>query len=845
MSSSDPLGPPGGAPALRTLGLGILAFLSGCCALGYEVLLIRALTTVLGDMFYVHAALLATFLVGIGLGAKLAFRAFRYLFALEFATGLYALVLPAGLRWLAEQPFLAGLTSSPLPAVAVTASLVIAPGLFIGFSIPLFSAYVKANAGVRLAFQKIYNAYNLGALLSVLVVEFLFVRHLGVTGSMGVLGAINLLNGALLLIMRAAPPTPPVQEPRRLGASVITAVLLASAASAMFQMFFLKLLYLVFAPHRENFAIALTVTLLGLFLGAFLASRTQVSFPTLMMLLPAALAVIYSFYEPLVRLSQSTAPGPGSSDVVFLGHKLVFGSFFALLPMVLFGGTLPALMRSEREVASESGALLCASSLANAAGYLLYVLVGHPWLSAAEVLVALGVVALIAGLLVADRWQPVAATVVVSGLAIMAVFWSEGRFYLSQWLAGYHADWRVETFKSGAESATLVRGNDYSWITYNGHPSILVERAGIINLAEMMSGVIPALGAPRLDRALVLGVGTGITAGSVSRIFRATDAVEINQAFLDMLPRLAHANLGLHENPAASLHLADGRAFLVGRPSVYDAIVNSIPAPTYYSASKIYTVEFYERVRRALKPDGVFCTWLGVGDMTEQGVIVVLSALRRSFSYCDLRIMRSGYYMATCSATPIRPRPFRDLPVQDSLRRALERSAPWFDLDQLFTDHRISEEILQFAPKVTRENTDDFPTLEFQVTRAAQARLLRQNDPFLARWAEMGIDPIREWESVDTQRAVRQAGVFFVLARAYFEKFFARRLENDHARNEAFQAWIDRHHPPGLAAGSGRQSGGARQAPRAGPSRRRGRTPRDDPRPTPRRGSRLAARRCC
>jgi spermidine synthase len=775
-------------------------------------------------MFYVHAALLATFLVGIGLGAKLAFQAFRYLFALEFATGLYALVLPAGLHWLAEQPFLAGLTSRPLPAVAVTASLVIAPGLFIGFSIPLFSAYVKANAGVRLAFQNIYNFYNLGALLSVLVVEFLFVRHLGVTGSMGALGVINLLNGALLVIMRAAPPTPPVQEPRRLGARVITAVLLASAASAMFQMFFLKLFYLVFAPHRENFAIALTVTLLGLFVGAFLASRTQVSFPTLMMLLPAVLAVIYSFYEPLVRLSQSTAPGPGSSDVVFLGHKLVFGSFFALLPMVLFGGTLPAMMRSEHEVASESGALLCASSLANAAGYLLYVLVGHPWLSAAEVLVALGVVALTAGLLVADRplrrWQPVAATVVVSGLAIMASSWSDGRFYLSQWIAGYRPDWRVETFKSGAESATLVRGNDYSWITYNGHPSILVEQGGIINLAEMMSGVIPALGAPRLDRALVLGVGTGITAGSAARIFHATDAVEINQAFLDMLPRLAHANLGLHENPGASLHLADGRAFLVGRSSVYDAIVNSIPAPTYYSASKIYTVEFYERVRRALKPDGVFCTWFAVGDMTEHGVIIVLSALRRSFSYCDLRIMRSGYYMATCSATPIRPRPFRDLPVQDSLRRALERSAPWFDLDQLFTDHRVSEEILQFAPKVTRENTDDFPTLEFQVTRAAQARLGRQNDPFLARWAEMGIDPTRGWELVDTQRAARQAGVFFVLGRAYFEKFFARRLENNYERQEAFQAWIDRYHPPGFAARSGRQSGGTREAPRAGPSPR-------------------------
>jgi hypothetical protein len=56
-----------------------LAFLSGCCALAYEILYMRALTTVLGDMLYVHAALLSTFLVGIGIGAKLAWHGWKEL----------------------------------------------------------------------------------------------------------------------------------------------------------------------------------------------------------------------------------------------------------------------------------------------------------------------------------------------------------------------------------------------------------------------------------------------------------------------------------------------------------------------------------------------------------------------------------------------------------------------------------------------------------------------------------------------------------------------------------------------------------------------------------------------
>jgi hypothetical protein len=71
--------------------LTLLAFLSGCCALAYEILYMRGLTTLLGDMLYVHAALLSTFLVGIALGAKLAWRAARWLWLLEVLTGLYAL----------------------------------------------------------------------------------------------------------------------------------------------------------------------------------------------------------------------------------------------------------------------------------------------------------------------------------------------------------------------------------------------------------------------------------------------------------------------------------------------------------------------------------------------------------------------------------------------------------------------------------------------------------------------------------------------------------------------------------------------------------------------------------
>ena len=51
-----------------------LAFLSGCCALAYEILYMRALTSVLGDMLQVNATLLGTVLFGIGISTEFAWR---------------------------------------------------------------------------------------------------------------------------------------------------------------------------------------------------------------------------------------------------------------------------------------------------------------------------------------------------------------------------------------------------------------------------------------------------------------------------------------------------------------------------------------------------------------------------------------------------------------------------------------------------------------------------------------------------------------------------------------------------------------------------------------------------
>jgi len=782
--------------------LSTLALLSGCCSLAYEVLYVRALTAVLGDMFYVHAALLSTFLVGIGLGSKLAHRVLRWLWAFETLTGLWALGLPIILKWVSEQSFLSLVTSSPAFTILATIGFISLPSLLIGFSIPLFSAYIKALQGERLAFQGIYKVYNLGAFLSILGVELVLIRYFGIRLSLATVGIINVFNGAILLAMRAAPAHKPTEKPRRFEGRIIFALAIASLGSAVFQMFFFKLSYLLFYPHRENFAIGLSVTMFGIFLGAWAASKVRISFETFLVLTAGSIALIYVNYLPILRFYEATINLVKGSESLILIQKFFFGCLFALAPMTFLGALIPALMRTEKEVAGESGQLLWVSSLANAVGYLVYVVIGHPLLSSGTLLGLIAGTMLLASLLSSGlRWSKIQWA--LAGCSVVLVIflisgWNDRNFYLAHWASQLRNEDDVKLFRSGAESATLVHTDRIFfrsrvgiaeqirisheeknvwqdiWISYNGHPSISIQHNGVVNFAEIAVGVIPAFSAPRLERALVIGLGTGITAGATCRIFKATDVVEINKAFCEMMPYLKYANFDIEHNPSAILHISDGRAFLVGKDGTYDAIISTVSAPTYFSASKIYTLNFYKRVRESLKPDGVFCTWISVADMSRDGMMTILSALRHNFLYCELRLLRGQYYVLTSSNQPIRPkRQFSELPPdRHHLSRQLQQGLYGIDLDEFFTDTVLSENIFDhFTPEVPHENTDDHPVLEFMAARSEDLGKSGA-DPFSENPPLLNINPLRGPDVKEAARFARKAAIFWRHRSRFFEMYF-------------------------------------------------------------------------
>lgn len=284
---------------------------------------------------------------------------------------------------------------------------------------------------------------------------------------------------------------------------------------------------------------------------------------------------------------------------------------------------------------------------------------------------------------------------------------------------------------------------------------------------------------------MVLGMGTGITAGAAAQVFRQVDVVEINRAFLDMAPDLRASTFDLDLNPRATIHITDGRSFLVDKEEAYDAIVNSIPAPNYYSAGKVYTVEFYRSVQRALKSDGVFATWLSTGEMTPAGLDIVLQTLSQVWPHCDLRPLRSNYYMATCGNQPATARPAAELGLEDAVLQELRRSLGGFHPLDYLDDLLVSTHLLGgVQPGAAPLNSDDVPTLEFQVMgRLAPGPETPDQLKFNA--ARFGIDPTRGIR--DPSRLARKGRHLSWIDPAWFDLWFRPLVEADPEVAAAFE----------------------------------------------------------
>ncbi|MEZ4310937.1 MAG: fused MFS/spermidine synthase [Polyangiaceae bacterium] len=148
----------------------------------------------------------------------------------------------------------------------------------------------------------------------------------------------------------------------------------------------------------------------------------------------------------------------------------------------------------------------------------------------------------------------------------------------------------------------------------------------------------PSLFVKRDERALVIGLGTGTTLGTVAAYpFERIDVAEISPAIVEA-SRAYYADQSFHalDDPRVHLLLNDGRNVLLVATEPYDLVTIELTSVWFAGAASLYSREFYELVRSRLREGGILQQWVQLHHIRRRELATIVRTLRAVFPHVAL-----------------------------------------------------------------------------------------------------------------------------------------------------------------------------------------------------------------
>lgn len=742
-------------------------FLSGACALAYEIIWTRQLTLLAGTTTAAVSSVLAVFMGGLALGARLfgplADRSrflLRWYAALELGIGLFALAQPGILFWMdkAYLHFIPRLGDHGINLLAlrigISAIVLLVPAILMGGTLPILVRHVSRRPD-RLGWDlgTLYSTNLAGAVLGGALTGFLLIRTLGMTGTILATVFVNLSIGiaALWLSFVTTPgPTPShYPAPERINSlspalRVIlwTVVALSGLLTMGYEVTWTRILIFAFGSTIYSFTIILIIFLLGLAFGSMIFSRLdgrvdRIRFLSVSLFLAAAGALALAPLAPhLPEWTQRLSSVLGFTGGMQLGATVAGSILVMLFPATMMGVIFPLgsrlLIDNVEHTGETIGKAYWVNTIGSIGGSFLAGFVLIPMLSIKGCLLVLAglQVLMAAGLLPWSHLTRRSSCLAgLSGFGVVGVI--AAGFLLA--LPGACPFDRIpggESRSPGEAPDTIKAHRDDA----AGSVTVVHEASGInvlrINGFEATSdssgsGYMPLMShLPMLlhgdaRRVLVICFGTGSTAGAALLHPDAkVDAVDINRSVLDFASWFGQANHGVQGNPRAKLILDDGRNFLATTSNYYDVITSEPMPPTQAGVVNLYAREYYALAKARLNPGGFLVQWLPFHLLTVEESLSVLRTVQDVFPETTLWLWNTtGLIVAR-----------KDSPVSVSLAALLQAyKNPELAADLPRLEVPTPEEFLQLftlGPSAVRDLTegapiitDDHPSLEFHPPR--------------------------------------------------------------------------------------------------------------------------------
>ncbi len=151
---------------------------------------------------------------------------------------------------------------------------------------------------------------------------------------------------------------------------------------------------------------------------------------------------------------------------------------------------------------------------------------------------------------------------------------------------------------------------------------------------QVMAGHLPMTLHPDPQRVLTLGLGGGVTLGTLTTYpVRLIDNLEISKEVIEAAKKyFKKANRGALDNhPKVRNVIGDGRNHLQFTTETYD-VITSVPSnPWIAGIGNLFTTEFFQICRDRLADDGIICQWIHKINLREKDLKTVVRTFTTVF----------------------------------------------------------------------------------------------------------------------------------------------------------------------------------------------------------------------
>lgn len=640
-----------------------LFFLSGTAGLAYQVVWTRLLILVFGNTMLAASTVLAAFMAGLAAGSfaggkyidRKPRQMIRIYALLQAGIGIFALLFPT-LLTLVEPLYITlsrGLaTNIPvfnLMRFVICFVLILVPTFLMGAALPvLLKRFVTGPHAVGRRAGLLYGLNTAGAAVGALLCGLLFLKGLGMQLTTMAGAAVNLAAAAVAWFLgkndRAGEKPgikkslPPQEYPAAVKLTVKIGIGITGFCALAYGVLWKRMLYLFSHNTLHSFTAMLTAFLTGIALGSFIywkflsRSRRKVQMFVFIQVLTGLFAYITPFIFSMLYDPLFSKASPGA--VVLKAAAIM------ILPAILMGIALPLAVQVCQKGKTREGDSVGTVYAINTAGAILGALAAGfilvPGLGIHKSMIAVAGLNLLAGTLVLlSLVRPrIGLAYAASFMAVVFLLFSRAPSSLFKTLYQRNQPYSdILLYKEG-KIANVVVYDLYK----EGHKDVYLDSieeasSGLwhVQLSKML-GILPSLVHPQPDNALVITLGTGMTAGACAARVETLDCAEPNLDIIEAAHIFSHENLDVINNPKLTLINNDGRNHLLMTPKKYSLIVSDAGNPVTFDSWPHYTKEFYETCKKKLKPGGIFCQYLPI-PLPRDSIKVILNTFKSVFPH--------------------------------------------------------------------------------------------------------------------------------------------------------------------------------------------------------------------